>query len=91
MNPEEVGDLLENALATIFEMSAPMLFAGLVVGVFISLLQAATQLQEVTIVFIPKMLAVGGIMWFAGPDIYDSFESLWSEVIVKISGVSAGP
>jgi len=91
MNPSEVGDLLENALMAIYDMSAPMLFAGLVVGVLISLVQAATQIQEVTLVFIPKMLAVGVVMWVFGPDIYDVFQSLWDEVILRVRGVSMVP
>lgn len=91
MNPAEAGDLLEHALVAIFEMSAPMLFAGLVVGVLISLVQAATQLQEVTLVFIPKMLAVGLVLWMAGPQIYEVFELLFNEVIMRIRGVAMTP
>jgi len=40
-------------------ISAPMLIAGLVVGLLVSMFQAATQINEMTLVFIPKMLAVG--------------------------------
>ena len=65
MNPEAVGDLLEKSLSAVFMMSAPMLFVGLVVGVLISLFQAATQIQEVTLVFVPKIIAVGLAMWIA--------------------------
>ena len=56
MNPEAVGDLLEKSLSAVFMMSAPMLFVGLIVGVLISLFQAATQIQEVTLVFVPKIV-----------------------------------
>ena len=55
MNPEAVGDLLEKSLSAVFMMSAPMLFVGLVVGVLISLFQAATQIQEVTLVFVERI------------------------------------
>ena len=91
MNPEEVGDLFENALMAIYDMSAPMLFVGLIVGVSVSLIQAATQLQEVTLVFIPKMLAVGAVLWIYGPEIYESFDALWGEVILRLRGVSTAP
>ena len=91
MNPEEVGDLFENALMAIYDMSAPMLLVGLAVGVTVSLIQAATQLQEVTLVFIPKMLAVGAVLWMYGPEIYEPFEALWGEVIIRLRGVSMAP
>ena len=47
------------ALKTAIFLAAPMLLAGLIVGLLVSMFQAATQINEMTLVFIPKMLAVG--------------------------------
>lgn len=89
MNPESVGDLLEKSLVAVFQMSAPMLLVGLVVGVMISLVQAATQIQEVTMVFVPKIIAVGLAMWIAGPFIFETIELLVREIFVQMNNVSS--
>ncbi len=90
MNAAATADLLERALSITFEMAAPMLFAGLAVGFLVALFQAATQIQEVTLVFIPKMLAVGLALWFAAPWIFDSFERLFGEVLVNLRMAAGG-
>ena len=87
MNPEAVGDLLEKSLSAVFMMSAPMLFVGLVVGVLISLFQAATQIQEVTLVFVPKIIAVELAMWIAGPFIFETIELLVREIFIRMNEV----
>jgi flagellar biosynthetic protein FliQ len=87
MNAEAVGDLLEQSLAAVFQMSAPMLLVGLVVGVSISLFQAATQIQEVTLVFVPKIIAVGLAMWIAGPFIFETIEHLIREIFMRVNEV----
>ena len=48
----------QNALLTVALVSGPMLLAALVVGAFISILQAVTQVHEMTLVFVPKIAAV---------------------------------
>lgn len=70
MTPDHIGDLLNDVILTIFAMAGPVLFAGLAVGFVISIFQAATQINEVTLVFIPKMIAAGLVMWLAGPWIF---------------------
>ena len=59
--------LSKEALLLTLLVSAPMLAAGLVVGVLVSLLQAVTQIQEMTLTFIPKILAVSLALWFFLP------------------------
>lgn len=58
MSPEFVVHLGKEAISLMLLISAPMLIAGLVVGLGISILQAVTQIHEVTLTFIPKILAV---------------------------------
>jgi len=53
-------------LWTALQVGGPLLATALVVGTIVSLLQAVTQIQEVTLVFVPKMLAVFAVMAFAG-------------------------
>jgi flagellar biosynthetic protein FliQ len=67
MNAEFVTSFIANAIKIALLVSAPMLLTGLVVGVIVSLFQTATSINEMTMTFVPKMLAVGGAMLFCFP------------------------
>ncbi len=58
MNPDDVVAVGRRALELVVVLSAPLLITALVVGVLISLLQAVTQIQEQTLTFVPKFLAI---------------------------------
>ena len=58
MNGAEVLDVGRDAIWLTIQLCAPVLIVGLVVGVGIGLLQALTQIQEATLVFAPKILAI---------------------------------
>ena len=59
MTPEFITGFFFEALKTAFFLAAPVLIFGLIAGVLVSMFQAATSINEMTLVFIPKMLAVG--------------------------------
>ncbi len=67
MSPEAVVSLGQQALWVMFLVSLPVLGVALVVGLLVSLLQAATQLNEMTLSFVPKVLAIGLTAVLAGP------------------------
>ena len=67
MTPEFVTGFFMEAIKTTIILSAPMLLAGLVTGLLISIFQAATQINEMTMTFIPKMLAVAVALLVAFP------------------------
>jgi flagellar biosynthetic protein FliQ len=67
MSPEAVTTLAQQAMWTMFLVSAPILGVALVVGLLISLVQAATQLNEMTLSFVPKAIAIGLTLVLAGP------------------------
>lgn len=58
MSGAEVLDIGREGLWTLIIISAPMMIAGLAVGVVIALFQALTQIQEMTLVFVPKIIAI---------------------------------
>jgi flagellar biosynthesis protein FliQ len=58
MTPEFVVELAQKAIKVTLIVSLPILGIGLVVGVLISLLQAATQIQEMTLTFVPKIISI---------------------------------
>lgn len=62
-----VLELAKNAMLVGVKVSLPMLLASLVVGTLIGILMAATQIQEFTLTFVPKLLALGVVMLVAGP------------------------
>jgi flagellar biosynthetic protein FliQ len=62
MNEVEVLDIARDAMMVMLLVSAPMLLVGLVVGLVISIFQTLTHIQEMTLTFIPKILAVFGSM-----------------------------
>ena len=58
MTGPEVLDIAREAIYTLIVVAAPVMLVGLAVGVVISLLQALTQIQEMTLAFVPKILAI---------------------------------
>ena len=66
MSGAEVLDVGRDAIWLTIQMCAPVLIVGLIVGVGIGLLQALTQIQEMTLTFVPKLLAVGATVLLLG-------------------------
>jgi len=65
--PEEVyASVGQQALVTALVVSLPLLGATLVVGILISIFQAVTSIQEMTLTFVPKILVVAAVLYFLG-------------------------
>lgn len=58
MNGLEVLDVAREGIWTLIKVASPMMIIGLAVGVVVALFQALTQIQEMTLVFVPKILAI---------------------------------
>jgi flagellar biosynthetic protein FliQ len=67
MTPEAVMSLGQRALELTILISAPLLLSALVTGGVIGMLQAATQIHEMTLSFIPKLLVLSAALFVAGP------------------------
>ncbi|MEO7854432.1 MAG: flagellar biosynthesis protein FliQ [Rubrivivax sp.] len=67
MNPQQVFTLGQEGLMQLLLVSAPVLLTVLVVGLVISVFQAATQISEATLSFVPKIVAAVAVLAFAGP------------------------
>jgi flagellar biosynthetic protein FliQ len=67
MTPEIVMNLVQEALGVTLLLSAPLLLAALATGLIVSVFQAATQINEMTLSFIPKLVAVFAAVVLAGP------------------------
>lgn len=87
MTPEFVVDLGQNAVRTVLLVSAPMLLSGLLVGLMVSIFQAATQINEQTMTFIPKIVAVLLSLIIAAPWIIQVMISFTQNVFQAIPTV----
>ncbi len=67
MTPSDVMTMGQQALEVTLLLSAPLLGAVLVTGLVVSVVQAATQINEQTLSFIPKLLALAAVVVVAGP------------------------
>lgn len=67
MSEAYVLDMFSQAIYYILILSLPMLLAALVVGLIISVFQATTQIQEQTLSFVPKLVAIFMVLLLAGP------------------------
>lgn len=67
MNETWVLDLARSSLQTAMLVGGPLLAIALLVGLLVSIFQALTQINEATLTFIPKILAIGGALLILGP------------------------
>lgn len=88
MTGSEVLDVARDAILTLLWVGGPLMLVGLAVGVLISLFQALTQIQEMTLVFVPKILAMFVAMLIALPFMGDAMAGHMARMAAKIA---AGP
>jgi flagellar biosynthesis protein FliQ len=85
MSGPEVLDVARDAIVTLLLVAAPLMMVGLIVGVAVSLLQALTQIQEATLVFVPKILAIFIAMLIALPFMADVLHSNFLRITAHIT------
>jgi flagellar biosynthetic protein FliQ len=84
MTPESVLDILQGAVYLIIILLLIILIPALVVGLMVSMFQAATQLNEQTLTFIPKLLVTFAILMFAGPYMLDRLMEFMTQMFINI-------
>lgn len=84
MTPEFVVGFAREAIETALFISLPMLGIGLFVGVFVSVIQAATQIQEMTLSFIPKIISIFLALLIAFPWIMDKMVTYTTQIFLNI-------
>ena len=70
MQEGDVGLVLRDLFMVVLKLGAPALLTAMAVGLVISLIQAVTQINESTLAFVPKVLALGAALILAGPFMY---------------------
>jgi flagellar biosynthesis protein FliQ len=84
MNQAEALDIIHLAIWTVIVASAPAVGVAMAVGIVISLLQALTQIQEVTLTFVPKIIAILLLLWLTAPLIGGVIYSFTEQVYSRI-------
>jgi flagellar biosynthetic protein FliQ len=74
----------------VFLVAAPLMFTGLIVGFLVSIFQAATQMNDVTFVFIPKLLLSGIVLWLMGPWMFQEIERFMMRIVDALPTIGAG-
>lgn len=89
MNEDTVTHLSVQAMELTLKVSAPFLLAGLLVGLLVSIFQAATQIQEQTLSFIPKIVVTGVVIAVGGPWMLDQLvgytQTLFTSIPLLVS------
>jgi flagellar biosynthetic protein FliQ len=90
MNTNALMDIGLLAMLTAAKLSAPVLITALVVGFAISLFQSITQIQEVTLSFVPKAIAVALVLLISGHWMISEMVSFTNALFEKIPGLLSG-
>jgi flagellar biosynthesis protein FliQ len=90
MNEGTVTQLAVQAMTVALMVSAPFLLAGLAVGLIVSIIQAATSIQEQTLSFIPKVVVTGVVIAIGGPWMMDQLVGYTQQLFQSIPSL-VGP
>ncbi|MEM7650778.1 MAG: flagellar biosynthetic protein FliQ [Pseudomonadota bacterium] len=87
MNDAEILETVQQALLLVIQVGTPIMLVGLVVGVAIALVQALTQIQEITLVFVPKIVAIFLAMFIFLPSMMKTLTIFMEELADKMIGL----
>lgn len=85
MSPADSIDFARQAIWVLLEVAAPAMLTALVVGLGIGLLQALTQIQEMTLVFVPKIIAIFLMLLISLPFAGMAMSNLMTDIAARIS------
>jgi flagellar biosynthesis protein FliQ len=90
VNQDTVVNLATQAMTLALKVAGPLLLVGLVIGVLVSLFQAATQIQEQSLAFIPKIVGVAVLIVILGPwmlgQLISYAQNLWQSIPQMVGG-----
>jgi len=90
MTISDIMTVGQHALWVTMLIAAPVLLAGLAAGLLISILQAATQINEMTLSFVPKIVVMGGVLLFAGSWMLNTLMDFTVRLVHSIPGLIGG-
>ncbi|MDI1231626.1 MAG: flagellar biosynthesis protein FliQ [Methylobacter sp.] len=84
MTPETISMIAQDAMIVAIKLTAPVLLPSLAVGLIIAMFQAATQINEATLTFIPKLIVIGAVLMVMGPGMLQLFLDYFQGLIRDI-------
>lgn len=87
MSQGDVLSIFKDAVWLILKLAAPMLIVSIVLGLIIAIFQAATQIHEQTLTFVPKIVAIALILVIAGSWMLTSMADFFEAIMSLISGL----
>jgi len=90
MTPDQVVEIMHRMLYLAALIVTPLLGSGLVVGLIVAVVQAATQIQESSLSFLPKLVTLGAVLALGGPWILGNLVGFATESILQIADLSPG-
>ncbi|MBN9259198.1 MULTISPECIES: flagellar biosynthesis protein FliQ [unclassified Mesorhizobium] len=84
MNEADALDIVQYAIWTVLTASAPVVLVAMVVGIGIALVQALTQIQEITLTFVPKIVAIMLVVALTGPFIGSQISAFTNVIFERI-------
>ena len=87
MTNGEVAGLMYKVFIMALQLGGPVLVVSMAVGIIISILQAATQIHEQTLTFVPKLLVIAIILVFTGSNMLQSLQDFTKEVFALITAI----
>lgn len=88
MSISQIMEVLRAAVITAIKVSAPVLLVSMVVGLIISILQAATQIHEQTLTFVPKLLTIAVVLVFLGAWMMETMNDFTKNIFSMIATLS---
>ena len=88
MSPEAVMTMMQGAMEMMLKLSGPILGAGLLVGVLVGIFQAVTQIQEMTLTFVPKILVTVVVLMFAFPWMLQTMMDFTSQLFMNLPALA---
>jgi flagellar biosynthesis protein FliQ len=85
MNGAAILDIARDGIVTFLKVGAPLMLVALTIGLVVSLLQALTQIQEQTLIFVPKILAVFAAMLLMLPFMSDALAGYMTRIAIRIA------
>jgi flagellar biosynthetic protein FliQ len=90
MDMQVISEVCMDGLVLVLYVIGPPLGVAVAVGLFIAVMQAATQIQEQSLTFVPKLIAIGVTLVYSGPWAMDKLVSFFTDLMIKFEQIGAG-
>lgn len=87
MTQADILDLFMNAMYVAFKLVAPVLIASIIIGLIVAIFQAATQIHEQTLTFVPKVLVIALMLLILGAWMINIISEFFGMIFEKIAGM----